>query len=92
VIDLTKIPGRLGKSSGSPEGKGEFEQEFYLTRLEASTLLRELAGEIEGGGRVEAVTSGWSFGVNPMQPIKLEVQYKPTKKEMEIQVKLKETP
>ncbi len=89
---MTKIPGKLGKSSGSPKGPGEFEQEFYLTSSEAATLLRELALEIESGGRVEAVTSGWALGVNPMQPIKLEVQYKPGKRELEIQVKLKETP
>ena len=89
---MVRIPGKLGKSSGSPAGPGEFEQEFYLTSSEAATLLRELAQEIENGGRVEAVTSGWSLGVNSMQPIKLEVQYKPGKKELEIQVKLKETP
>jgi amphi-Trp domain-containing protein len=53
-------------------------------------LLRELAQEIEKGGRVEAVTNIWSLGVTPMQPIKLEVQYKPGKRELEIQLKLKE--
>jgi len=89
---MVRIPGKLGKSSGSPAGPGEFEQESYLTGSEVATLLRELAGEIEKGGRVEAATSGWSLGVNPMQPIKIEVQYKPGKRELEIQVKLKETP
>jgi amphi-Trp domain-containing protein len=63
-----------------------------LTNKEAAALLRDLAQEIEAGGRVEAITSSWSVGVNPMQPIKLEVQYKPSKREMEVQVKLKETP
>ena len=89
---MVKILGRPGKSSGTPSGLSEFEQEFYLTNSEAATLLRELAQEIETGSRVEAATSGWSVGVNPMQPIKLEVQYKPGKRELEIQVKLKETP
>ncbi len=88
---MTKMPGKLGKSSGNPEGPGEFEQEFYLTGSEMAILLRELAQEIEKGGRVEAVTSSWSLGVTPMQPIKLEVQYKPGKRELEIQLKLKET-
>lgn len=88
---MTKIPGKLGKSSGNPEGPGEFEQEFYLTSSEMATLLRELAQEIENGGRVEAITSNWSVGVTPIQPIKLEVQYKAGKRELEIQLKLKET-
>jgi len=82
----------MGKSSGSPTGPDEFEQEAYLTNSEAATLLRELAKEIEAGGRVEASASTWSLGVNPIPPIKVEVQYKFGKKELEIQVKLKENP
>jgi amphi-Trp domain-containing protein len=89
---MVKITGRMGKSSGSPTGPEEFEQEVYLTNSEAATLLRELAQEIEAGGRVEASASSWSLGVNPMQPIKMELQYKFRKKELEIQLKLKETP
>jgi amphi-Trp domain-containing protein len=89
---MAKITGRMGKSSGSPTGPEEFEQEVYLTNSEAATLLRELAQEIEAGGRVEASASSWSLGVNPMQPIKMELQYKFRKKELEIQLKLKETP
>jgi amphi-Trp domain-containing protein len=89
---MAKITGKPGKVSGNPSGPGEFEQEFYMTNSEAANLLRNLAQEMEAGGRVEAITSSWSVGVNPMQPIKLEVQYKPSKREMEVQVKLKETP
>lgn len=63
-----------------------------MTNSEVSILLRELAQEIEAGGRVEASASTWSLGVNPMQPIKVELQYKFRKKELEIQIKLKETP
>jgi amphi-Trp domain-containing protein len=89
---MPRIRGRIGKSSGSPEGLGEFEQEFYLTNNEAAAFLRDLAKEIELGGKVEATCDSWSLAVNPMQPIKLEVQYKKIKKELEIQVKLKENP
>lgn len=89
---MAKITGRMGKTSGSPNGPGKFEQEVYLTNSELSTLLRELAQEIEAGGRVEASAGTWSLGVNPMPPIKIEVQYKFDKKELEIQVKLKENP
>lgn len=80
---MAKITGRMGKTSGSPNGPGKFEQEVYLTNLEASTLLRELAQEIEAGGRVEASASTWSLGVNLMPPIKVEVQYKFDKKKAE---------
>jgi amphi-Trp domain-containing protein len=72
-------------------GPEEFEQEIYLTNSEAATLLRELAQEIEAGGRVEASASTWSVGVNPMQTIKMELQYKFRKKELEIQFKFNET-
>jgi amphi-Trp domain-containing protein len=89
---LVKITGRLGKSSGSPKGPEDFEQDIYLTNSEAAVLLRELAQEIEAGGRVEASASTWSLGVDPMQPIKVELQYKFRKRELEIQIKLKETP
>ncbi len=72
---MTRIPGTPGKASGNPAEPGEFEQEFYLTKKEAAALLRDLAQEIEGGGRVEAASGSWSIGVNPLSPIKLEVQY-----------------
>jgi amphi-Trp domain-containing protein len=89
---MAKILGKPGKVSGNPSGPGEFEQEFYLTNKDAAALLRDLAQEIEAGGRVEAVTDGWSLSINPMPSIKVEVQYKSAKKELEIQFKLKEMP
>jgi amphi-Trp domain-containing protein len=89
---MAKITGKPGKASGNLSEPGEFEQEFYLTNKEAAALLRDLAQEIETSGRVEAITNDWSIGVNPVPPIKLEIQYKPAKKELEIQVKLKELP
>lgn len=89
---MVRIPGKLGKTSGSPEGLGEFEQEFYLTNDETASLLRDLAQEIEAKGKVEAAFGSWAVAVNPVPPIKLEVQYKKRKNELEIQIKLKETP
>ena len=88
---MVKILGKAGKSSGSPSGPGEFEQEFYATSSEAAMMLKELAQEIEAGGKVEATTSSWTLDTNPVQPIKLEIQYKPHKRELEIQIKLNET-
>jgi amphi-Trp domain-containing protein len=89
---MVRIPGKLGKTSVSPEGLAEFEQEFYLTNDETASLLRDLAQEIEAKGKVEAAFGSWAVAVNPVPPIKLEVQYKKRKKELEIQIKLKETP
>jgi len=89
---MVRIPGKLGKTSGSPTGSGEFEQEFYLTNIEAAAFLRDLAQEIETGGKVEATYGSWSLIVNPTPPIKLEVQFKKVKKELEIQIKLNEMP
>jgi amphi-Trp domain-containing protein len=89
---MAKLSGKPGKSSGSLSGDGEFEQEFYMTNSEVATLFRELAQEIEAGGRVEATTSGWSLGVNPIPPIKLKIEYDPRKRKLEIQVKLEEIP
>lgn len=89
---MAKLSGKPGKSSGSLSGDGKFEQEFYMTNSEVAALFRELAQEIEAGGRVEATTSGWSLGVNPIPPIKLEIEYDPRKRKLEIQIKLKEIP
>lgn len=89
---MVRVPGRPGKMEGSPAGPKEFEQEFYTTRSETANFLRQLADEIEAGGVVEASAESWNLGVNPMEPLKLEVQYKFDKRELEVQVKLKESP
>lgn len=87
MIFEERIPGTPGKASGNHAEPGEFEQEFYLTNRAASALLRDLAQEIEAGRRVEAVSGSWSVGINPLSPIKLEVQYKSVKKEDDIDSK-----
>jgi amphi-Trp domain-containing protein len=91
---LVSINGRLGKSKGSPTSGEKFEQEFYMTVGEVASTLRSLADEIEGRGRVEASSEGWTLGMSPAEPMKLEVQYKhdPARRELEFQLKLKENP
>lgn len=91
---MVTVSGRTGKSEGSPTGGNEFEQEFFMTANEAASMLRGLADEIEGRGKVEASAGEWRLEVNPREPIKVEVQYKhdPRKRELEFQVKLKENP
>lgn len=90
---MVQIPGRVGKSSGMPlSTEKEFEQEIYVTRSEMAGFIRELASAIEAGGRVEVTRDDWTLGVNPMEPLKIEIQYKGNKRELEIQLKLKESP
>jgi amphi-Trp domain-containing protein len=91
---MVTIGGRFGKSEGSPTGGGEFEQEFYMTADEVASMLRSLADEVAGRGRIEASAGNWTLAVSPREPIKVEVQYKhdPRMRELEFQVKLKENP
>lgn len=70
----------------------EFEQEMYVTRSEMVSFIRELASAIETGGRVDVSRDDWTLDVTPMDPLKIEIQYKENKRELEIQLKLKELP
>lgn len=89
---MVTIPGRLGKAKGNPLGPGEFEQEFYLGRAEAAEFLRHLADRIETSGPVEVSCNDWALSVDPREPLKLEVEYKSSKRELQLQLKLKEFP
>jgi len=94
VSQMVKILGRLGRSKGSPTEGVKFEQEIYMTAGEMAGMLRALADEIEARGQVEASFSDWTLGVTPAEPLKAEIQYKhdPAKRELEVQLKLKENP
>jgi amphi-Trp domain-containing protein len=88
---MAKIPGEPGKISmkfSSGTGIEEFKQEFYLTNSEVAAFLRDLAREIETGGKVGVTYGSLSLSVNPTLPIKLEVEYE--KNELEIEIKFKE--
>lgn len=89
---MVNIPGSSGKADGSPSGPKEFEQEFYVSRGEAAVFLRELADTIEAGGPVAVTREGWALEVTPREPLKLEIQFKFVKRELEVQLKLKEDP
>ncbi len=78
MISMVNLPGKPGKMSlefTSGKGIEEFKQEFHLTNSEAATFLRDLAQEIEAGGRIDAKYGSWSISINPEQPIKLEIEY-----------------
>jgi amphi-Trp domain-containing protein len=88
---MVTIPGNPGKAKGSPSGV-EFEQEFYLSRSDAAKFLAELSGRIDAGGSVEVSRGSWTLACDPVEPFKLEVQYEAAKRELEVQLKLKEFP
>ena len=93
VIGMAKLLGEPGKMSmkfSSGTGLEEFKQEFHPTNSEAATFLRDLAQEIESGGKVEATYGSWSISVDPTPSIKIEVEYE--EDELEIEIKLKRTP
>ena len=88
---MAKLLGEIGKTSlkfRSGTGIEKFKQEFYLTNSEAADFLRDLAQQIETGGKVEVAYGSLSLSVNPAPPIKLEVEYE--KNELEIEIKIKE--
>lgn len=90
---MTKLLGEPGKTSlkfSSGKGIGEFKQQFYQTNSEAAAFLRDLAQQIEAGGKVEITYGSLSLSINPTYPIKLEVECE--KNELEIEIKLKEMP
>jgi amphi-Trp domain-containing protein len=93
AISMAKILGEPGKISlkfCSGTGIEEFKQEFYLANSEAAAFLRDLAQQIETGGKVEIAYGSLSFSINPTYPIELEVEYE--KNELEIEIKIKEMP
>ncbi|HPW73593.1 MAG: amphi-Trp domain-containing protein [Methanothrix sp.] len=91
---MVRISGRSGRTKGSPSGGDKFEQEIYMTAGEMADMMRGLASEIENRGRVEASYADWTLGVNPNEPLKAEIQFKhdPSRRELEVQLKLKEFP
>ncbi len=81
-------PGKISLKFSSGTGIEEFKQKFSLTNSEVAAFLRDLALEIETGGKVEVAYGSVSLCVNPASPIKLEVEYE--EDELEIEIKLKE--
>jgi amphi-Trp domain-containing protein len=94
VIANGKDKRKTGKDCGKPCRGAKFEQEIYMTAAEMADMLRGLADEVEARGRVEASFGDWTIGVNPAEPLKAEIQYKhdPSRRELEVQLKLKENP
>jgi amphi-Trp domain-containing protein len=92
AISMAKIFGEMGKISlkfCSSTGIEKFKQKFSLTSSEAAAFLRDLAQEIESGGKVEVAYGSVSLSVNPTSPIKLEVEYEEDELEIEIKLKVK---
>ena len=88
MVNLPGTPGKMSLEFSSGKGIKEFKQEFHLTGSEAAAFLRELAQEMEAGGKVDAKYGSWAISIDPEQPIKLEVEYE--EDELEIEIKFKE--
>lgn len=87
---MAKISGEPGKISlkfFSGKGIEEFKQKFSLTSSEAAAFLRDLAQEIEDAGKVEIAYGSVSLSVNPIPPVRLEVELEDD--ELEIEIKLR---
>ena len=88
MAKISGEPGEISMKFCSGEGITKFEQEFCLTAAQAAAFLRDLAGEIEAGNKIEAAYGSWSISMQPQLPIKIEVEYE--KDELEIEIKIKE--
>ena len=89
---MAKLLGESGKVSmkfSSEKGFNEFKQKFTLTNSEAAAFLRDLAQEIEAGGKIEIARDDVSISVNPRSPIELEVELEDDELEIEIKLKAK---
>lgn len=91
---MVMIQGRPGRTKGTPLGGDKFKQELYMNRAEMAEMMRGLANEFEGGGRVEASYGGWTLGMTPNEPMMAEVRFdpEPGRREFEIRLTLKEFP
>ncbi|MBN1323267.1 MAG: amphi-Trp domain-containing protein [Methanotrichaceae archaeon] len=91
---MVTIPGTTGKVKGTPGAEGKFECEVLMKSNELALFLIELAAEVDSRGMVELSREGWTLGTTPSEPLKIEVQQKniPGKMELQVQIKLKESP
>lgn len=91
VIAMTKMlgtPGKISMKFSSGNGIEKFEQDFYMTNSEAAEFLRDLAGEIDAGSCVELAYENVSISIDPLYPMKVEVECE--KNEIEIELKFKQ--
>jgi len=81
-----EIP-KENSSSGKKEVKGDFSQEFYMTRTKLSSFLRNLADQVEAQGTLRITTEDWVLSFLPMDMVKVDVDLDDTELEIEIEFK-----
>lgn len=73
----------------------KIEEEYSLSIADAAAFLRELASSLQSGSTVEMGTAAQHIGINPQEPILLELSYKEypkkMKKRLQINLEIEET-
>ena len=67
--------------------KGEFSQEFYMSRNELAVFLRNLANQVEGGDDIKITSEDWILPFKPMGYAKVDIDLDEDELEIEIEFK-----
>jgi amphi-Trp domain-containing protein len=67
--------------------KGEFSQEFYMSRNELATFLRNLANQVEGEEDLKIISEDWVLPFNPAGQAKVDIDLDEDELEIEIEFK-----
>ncbi len=85
-VTLMEIP-KENSSSIKKEVKGDFAQEFYMTRTELSSFLRNLADQVEAKDALRITSEDWVLPFLPMDMVKVDVDLNDSELEIEIEFK-----
>jgi amphi-Trp domain-containing protein len=67
--------------------KGEFSQEFYMSRNELADFLRNLAEQVEGEEDLKIISEDWILPFKPARYAKVDVDLDEDELEIEIEFK-----
>jgi amphi-Trp domain-containing protein len=67
--------------------KGEFSQEFYLSRNELAAFLRNLADQVEGEEDLKIISEEWILPFKPRGHAKVDIDLDEDELEIEIEFK-----
>jgi amphi-Trp domain-containing protein len=81
-MELNKEPVREKKIV-----KGEFSQEFYMSRKELAVFLKNLADQVEGENDLKIISEDWILPFKPLGHAKVDVDLDDDELEIEIEFK-----
>ncbi len=67
--------------------KGEFSQEFYMSRNELAAFLRHLANQVEGEEDLKIISEDWILPFKPAGQAKIDIDLDEDELEIEIEFK-----